>query len=126
MNDANEDRKSIRVLIVSDDPLIRQEARFGFPSHVAVSFANDSRDAAPMLAQQEPSVVVVDMQTGKAGGFALVTDMTQSGRLARLPVLILLERPHDAWLAKQCGATAWVTKPLGSGRLASLVLALLA
>jgi DNA-binding response OmpR family regulator len=113
-----------RVLVVSDDPLVREEARYGFPSGFVVSFAIDSRDALTQLEEQTPSVVVADLQTGNAGGYALARDMAQSARLARIPVLMLLQREQDEWLARSAGATAFCTKPLGAGRLARRVLAL--
>jgi DNA-binding response OmpR family regulator len=114
----------VNVLVVSDDPLVREEARYGFPAEVKVSFAVDARDAARMLEHEQRSIVVVDLQTGNAGGYALAKDMADSSRLAGIPLLILLQRPQDAWLAKEAGADAFCTKPLGGGRLAREVLAL--
>jgi CheY-like chemotaxis protein len=115
-----------RILVVSDDPLVREQARFGFPAGVAVSFADDARDAIRSLRDEQPAAVVVDMQTGSAGAVALLRDMAQTPRLARIPTLVLLQRDQDAWLAQTAGATAYRTKPLGPGRLAGAVLPLTA
>jgi CheY-like chemotaxis protein len=114
----------VRVLVVSDDPLVREGARFGFLSDVSVTFAVDAREAWRVLEHEAPSVVVVDMQTGNAGGFALARDMSESGRLAEVPTLILLERPQDAWLARAAGARAYRVKPLSSGELPRAVMGL--
>jgi DNA-binding response OmpR family regulator len=118
------ERADQHVLVVSDDPLVREESRYGFPAGVRVSFALDARDALASLERGVPSVVVVDLQTGNAGGYALAREMSQSARLAHLPILMLLQRDQDAWLAKRAGATAFCTKPLG-GRLVRAVLALI-
>ncbi|MFN2489811.1 MAG: response regulator [Actinomycetota bacterium] len=113
------------VLVVSDDPLVRDDARYGFPVGIAVSFAVDSRDAARLLEEERPSVVVVDMQTGNAGGYSLARHMAESAQLDSVPILILLERDQDRWLARKAGASAYRTKPLRPGELARQTLALI-
>jgi hypothetical protein len=39
-------------------------------------------------------------------------------------IVILLDRPHDAWLAKWSGADAWFTKPADPFELADRVVEL--
>ena len=116
--------RKLGVLIVSDDPLIREEARYGFPEEVTVYFAVDSRDASRVLDDEELDVVVVDLQTGSAGGFNLVRGMRQHSRTAEIPALVLLERPQDSWLATQAGASASRVKPLDVSDLVTETLAL--
>lgn len=115
--------KEVRVLLVSDDPLLRDQARWAFPADVSVSFAVDSRDAWRQLQHSPPSVVVVDLQTGNAGGYGLTRDMAEDEALASVPVVILLEREQDGWLARGSGATSYHTKPLATGDLVREVLA---
>jgi CheY-like chemotaxis protein len=115
-------QRDVHVLVVSDDVLVREQARWAFPTGVTVSFAVDSRDAWQQLQERAPSVVVVDMQTGNAGGYGLTRDMSEDERLARVPVVILLEREQDEWLARSSGATAYRTKPLAPGDLVREVL----
>jgi DNA-binding response OmpR family regulator len=110
-------QNEVRVLVVSDDPLLRDQARWAFPADVSVSFAVDSRDAWRHLQVSPPSVVVVDLQTGNAGGYGLTRDMAEDEVLASVPVVILLEREQDAWLARGSGATSYRTKPLSTGDL---------
>ena len=105
------------VLVVSDDPHVREEARYGFSKGSKVSFANDAREAWPLLRGERPSVVVVDMQTGNAGGYALARSLSESSHLAGVPVLILLERSQDDWLARTAGASMFRVKPLRPGEL---------
>lgn len=100
------------VLVVSEDPQIREEASFGFPPEVEVRFARDSTEAWPLLQETPPSLVIADLQTGNAGGFALSRDMAQVERLAKIPVFMLLEREQDAWLARQAGARKYRKKPM--------------
>ena len=112
--------------MVSDDPQVREEARFAFSSDDEVLFAVDARDAWKLMKNTTPAVVVVDLQTGSAGGFGLTKDMRETSRLAGIPVLILLEREQDAWLGKQSGADCVRLKPIDSSNLAGDVRALLA
>jgi CheY-like chemotaxis protein len=116
----------LSVLAVSDDPQVRDEARFGFPAGVNVSLAVESRDAWDHMKDDEPDVVVVDIQTGSAGGFNLAQDMAASERLRDVPVLVLIERPQDAWLARKAGARAVLTKPIEVSELVREVLAVAA
>ena len=51
--------------------------------------------------------------------------MSQSPRLRDVPTLMLLERVQDAWLAREAGATAYLTKPVDAGELVTETLALL-
>lgn len=107
------------VLVVSGDPHLREEARFGFPKDTEIRFAHDSRDALAMIFDKSPDAVIVDLQTGSAGGFNLIRSMRQDSRSSKVPSLLLLERPQDAWLARQAGATLARVKPLDVSDLVS-------
>lgn len=114
-----------KVLVVTDDPQVRDATTYGFPSGVDILTARDARDAWRILADVVPSVVIVDMQTGSAGGFSLAKDMAHADRLASVPLFILLERDQDAWLARQAGARLYRTKPVEMDQLVSDALSLL-
>jgi DNA-binding response OmpR family regulator len=107
----------IRALVVSDQEPVRAALRYGFPDDIEVSFVRDSREALRSLPEIAPSVVVVDLQTGSAGGYGLTRDMSANARWARVPVIMLLEREQDAWLARQAGARIAITKPAAAGRI---------
>jgi len=114
-----------RIVIVTDDPRIAQEARYGFAPDIEIEVVRDAREALASMARAAPSAAVVDLQTGSAGGFALARDMLQNDRLKDVPILMLLERDQDAWLAKQAGADAIRTKPVGVAELVADTLALI-
>lgn len=109
------------LLVVSDDPEVADELRFGLPGGIEVASAHDARDAIEKLASLTPRAVVVDLQTGSAGGFALARDMSQIARLAAIPVIVLLEREADSWLAAQAGATLALKKPVDGSVLLAAV-----
>jgi DNA-binding response OmpR family regulator len=116
----------LRVLVVSEDPLVLEEAEFGFPMGVEIEFAKDARDAIQMIEKRVPHVLVVDIQTGSAGGFSLAKEMHQRASSKDVPILMLLERSQDAWLANQAGAARHRVKPLETTDLVADVLDLVA
>jgi DNA-binding response OmpR family regulator len=109
---------------VSEDPLVLEEAEFGFPAGVEIESATDARVAIQMIKKQVPDVLVVDIQTGSAGGFSLAKEMRQYLGSKDVPILMLLERSQDAWLAGQAGAARHRVKPLETSDLVADVLEL--
>ncbi|MGH2754558.1 MAG: response regulator [Actinomycetota bacterium] len=113
------------ILVVSDDPVVQDEVCFGFPSDIEVKAANDAREAWKVMEDQLPSVAVIEIRTGSAGGFGLARDMSQRKDLQDIPILMLLERAQDRWLAKTAGACAVLVQPIETGALVTDTLALL-
>ena len=113
------------LLVVSDDPAVREEMIYGAPSGVRILSANDAREAWRLMADTRPGAAVVDLQTGSAGGFALLRDMAADERLRNVPVMMLLERKQDSWLARQAGAADFRVKPVEAEPLVSDSLALI-
>jgi len=69
-------------------------------------------------------VAVVDMQVGSMGGMAICRAIREARRarsLPPLPVVLLLDRRADAFLARRAGAAGWVLKPFGAHQLRSAV-----
>lgn len=110
------------VLVVTDDPTLQHEARYAFPEDFDVVAVHDARSALSELDAWTPAVVVVDLLSGSAGGFALGRDMSQSPRLADVPMLMLIDRHQDEWLARQAGADAIRTKPIDAVELVASAL----
>ena len=76
-----------------------------------------------------PDLVVLDLQIGNMGGMATCLDLRleeSAGRLPHVPVLMLLDRRPDVFLARRAQADGWVVKPLDAIRLRKAVRELLA
>lgn len=105
------------VLVVTSDPGLRREAEFAFPEDFDVVVVRDAREARAEMEAWTPAVVVVDLLAGSAGGFALGREMSQDPRLSRIPILMLIDRQQDEWVAREGGAAAVETKPIDTGEL---------
>lgn len=110
------------VLVVSHDPTLQREARFAFPEDYDVVVVDDAREASAELSAWTPAVLVVDLLTGSAGGFALGSDLAQDRRLSGVPMLMLIDRHQDEWLARRAGADAVRIKPVDAAELAASAL----
>ncbi len=70
-------------------------------------------------------MVVADEIASRAGAFALVKTLRDDAVAFDGVVIVLLDRKHDAWLAKWSGADAWFVKPADPFELADRLLDLL-
>ena len=105
-------------MVVSDEPQLRAEISDGLPSGFFARLAGDALEAEEVMRSITPAVVVVEIRTGNAGGYALARDMSQDPRLESVPILMLLERPQDEWLARTAGARTIRTRPVSVERIA--------
>lgn len=74
-------------------------------------------------------LVIADMQIGTMGGVAVALDLkleADAGRLEPCPVLLVLDRRPDVFMARRSGAEGWLVKPIDPIRLRTAVAALLA
>jgi len=79
-------------------------------------------------ARLDPDLVILDLQIGNMGGAATALDLRleeSAGRLGHQRILLLLDRKADVFVARRCGADAWVHKPLDALRLRRAAEALL-
>lgn len=73
------------------------------------------RDVLPAIEADEPDLVVLDLQIGNMGGMAACMAIRLeegAGRLPHLPVVMLLDREPDVFLARRSEADEWLVKPL--------------
>ena len=121
-----DDQPTGTLLVVSQDPDVEEEVRFGAPEGLEVVSVNDAGPANETLLTLSPLAVIMDLRSGHAGGFSLAMDMSQIPRLASIPIIVLLEREQDRWLAMKAGATVVLRKPLNSNELWQAVSSVLA
>lgn len=109
------------ILVAAEASWIRNQVQTAFvePGQrvVEVQRGQDVRNA---VGEYEPSVVILDMQIGNMGGVAVALDLrleSGEGRLPDVPILLLLDREADKFLAKRSNVDAALVKPIDAGRL---------
>lgn len=120
------DDAGIDLLLVTDDPHLKREFGFALPAGAKARCTTDARTAWKELQTAVPTLVVVDIQSGSAGGIGLAMDMSARSDFAQIPVVMLLDRIQDSWLAKQAGAASWILKPVPASALARQCVELIA
>ncbi|MGH9226843.1 MAG: response regulator transcription factor [Acidimicrobiales bacterium] len=118
------------VLIVSDAVTVRDEVKAVLedPGITARELTRGA-EVRGEVERSAPDLVVLDLQIGKMGGMATCLDLRLeegAGRLPHVPVLMLLDRRADVFLAKRSQAEGWIVKPFDPMRLAKAVKAVLA
>ena len=74
----------------------------------------DPRIAAEEWYEEEPDIVVVDLQIRSMGGFAVTRSLRETAGAVLEdppPTILLLDRAADTFLAGRAGADAWLLKP---------------
>src|SRR5258708_5546886 len=67
------------------------------------------------ITRQLPDLVITDCQVQNMGGIAICLDLKleeSGGRIPHVPVLVLLDRRADVFLAKRARAEGFLVKPL--------------
>ena len=117
------------VLVASDAPSVRREIAsvISGPS-VQVREAASGPEVLAAVHEEPPDLVVVDMQMGNMGGMAVCLELNLEETyldVDHIPVLMLLDRRPDVFLARRSGAEGWVVKPMDARRLRRATAALL-
>ena len=96
------------------------ERRIG--SELRFRAARDGELGLRAALRDRPDVIVADEISSRAGAFALARSLRDAEEPSTGVIVILLERAHDAWLAKWSGADAWFVKPVDPFELADRLL----
>lgn len=116
------------VLLATDADWIHDEVDAALDdADTTVVRVKAGRDVLPAVAEHEPVLVILDLQIGNMGGFATCLNLRQdegAGRLKTRPILMLLDRHDDLFLAHRSDADGWLIKPIDAFRLRKAATAL--
>ncbi len=117
------------VLIASDLPALRAELRsmLEAPDTQIIEVASGPEVRA-LVTTQTIDLAILDLQIGSMGAMAICLDLRHEesyGAAPHVPVLMLLDRRPDVFLARRSGAEGFVVKPLDPLRVRRAVRALL-
>ncbi len=112
----------LRTLIVDDEPVARQVLReelAEIPGIDVIGEAEGGARAIAMIEEQDPDLVLLDLQMPEVGGFDVIRRIG-SGR--RVPLLIIVTAwDQHALEAFDAGAIDYLLKPVGQARLAQAI-----
>ena len=109
------------ILVAADAQWVRDQVRSAFvgPGQEVVEVAR-GQDVRDTFARIDPDLVVLDLQIGNMGGIAVAIDLhleESGGRLPHVPILLLLDREADRFLARRAATEAVLVKPVDPGTL---------
>ncbi len=115
--------------MVADTPWVTNDV------HAALSLPgfeladhHDPRTLIDAVTAFEPDVAVIDLQVASMGGMAMARSLKEAAlapEFPDLPIVLLLDRSADTFLARRAAASAWVQKPFDSAELREAVAAVL-
>lgn len=109
------------VLIVSDSASVLDELRSALEDQeTSIRELTSGEAVRGDVEADAPDLVITDLQVGNMGGMAICLDLRleESGdRIPHVPVIILLDRRADVFLAKRSAAEGWLVKPLDPLRI---------
>jgi DNA-binding response OmpR family regulator len=110
-----------RILVAADGAWVRDQVRNALAGRdldvLEVTRGADVRDA---VRTQRPDLVILDMEIANMGGIAVAIDLhleASADRVPDVPILLLLDREHDRFLAKRASADAELVKPVDAATL---------
>lgn len=112
----------MRVLIVDDDPAIRQVIRLTLSAHQVLE-ASDGTSALAVLARADVDVAVLDVMMPGMDGIALLGRIREDEAFSDLPVVMLTARGSEGDHERgfSAGADAYLTKPFATDELLQVV-----
>jgi DNA-binding response OmpR family regulator len=118
------------ILVASDAAWVRDQLR-GVLAGPTTSILAVTAGAGvlPAVRKHLPDLVILDLQIGNMGGMAVCLDLRleeSGGRVGHTPVLMLLDRRADVFIARRSRADGWVIRPLDPIRLRRATSAILA
>jgi DNA-binding response OmpR family regulator len=117
------------IVVASDADWVRDHVRAALcgPGFEVVDVQRGP-DVRTVVGERHPDLVIVDLQVANMGGMAISLDLRleeSGGRLPHVPILLLLDREADKFLARRSAADAMLVKPIDPGTLRRAVKTLL-
>jgi DNA-binding response OmpR family regulator len=120
----------VHILLATDADWVVDEVTAALSDNeTSFTVCREGRLVSELVAIGNIDVVIADLQIGSMGGMAVAMDLrldASSGAVPETPLVMLLDRDADVFLAQRSGAEAWLVKPLDALRLRKAVTAAVA
>ena len=109
------------IMLIADDEWVRNDVSASIvdPS-TTLTVLGDPNEVTAAAGDRRFDLYAVDMQIASTGGMAtvrLLRDAMFRDEIERAPIVLLLDRSADVFLAKRAGAEAYLIKPFTSQQL---------
>ena len=87
------------------------------------------QDVRETVGSQHPDLVILDLQIANMGGVAVAIDLrleASAGRVPEVPIILLLDRECDHFIARRADVDGELVKPVDAGTLRRTVKQVLA
>lgn len=110
------------ILIVDDDESIRELLRMHLSNAgYSVNVAEDAITAGYIVLRSPPDLIISDVNMPHMDGFEFIAALKSDKSLPNIPVIFLTSMEEGDHRGKELGAVGYLTKPVRSDRLLSLV-----
>jgi phosphate regulon transcriptional regulator PhoB len=117
-----------KILVVEDEPDIRELVRYNLESAgFAVVEADDGEAALTVVDKERPALIILDLMLPEADGMEICRILRSRADTAKLPIVMLTAKAGevDRVLGLEFGADDYVTKPFSPRELVARVRAVL-
>ncbi len=117
------------ILLATDSDALADEVEAAVAGTHLLHRVRAGVDVVPAIGEVDPALVLLDLQIGNMGGVAAclaVRQREEMGDLDERPVLLLLDRDVDVFLANEARADGHLVKPLDAFAIMRAVEATLA
>jgi DNA-binding NarL/FixJ family response regulator len=111
-----------RVVIVDDHEIFRAGLRAGLgPAIQIVGEAGTVEEAVPLIREQDPDVVLLDVHLPDGGGHAVIAPVHAERPGVRFLALSVSDAPEDIVAVIRAGARGYVTKTISPAELVDAI-----
>ncbi len=112
-----------KLLIVDDDPMVRQLTRMALAQEYACLEAADAESAYNLLDHERPDLIILDWVLPGLSGPNFFKRLQRDRELAKIPVIIVSARGEEQVkkTATDLGASGYLPKPFNVKTLRELV-----
>jgi DNA-binding response OmpR family regulator len=109
------------ILVAADAKWVRDQVRAAFlgPGQRVIEVTR-GQDVRATFGEVEPDLVILDMQIGNMGGYAVAIDLRleeSADRLDRATIILLLDREADEFMGRRADVDMMLVKPVDAGVL---------
>ncbi len=111
-----------KILVVDDNAVIRDVARFSLQNQHDVTLAENGKEGIALAKASPFDVIITDIQMPEMDGIEFVSEIRKLPSYAHTPILVVAANLEDnKQKIKASGATGWILKPFDPIKLLEMI-----